>query len=91
MTIPLILCGLVFGPGFLGTFDICILSGLRASSHQNNQCVAIAPEVNSVAGSKVNSSLQDSPSDGHVIAEVTRLHSLEGGNDLRGGLIIEVL
>jgi hypothetical protein len=73
----------------LGIFNVRTLPRLCAPADQDNQPVAIAAKIDTLARTVVDTSLGHAATHGLLITEVTVLHPIKGRRDFRGGSVIE--
>ena len=59
---------------------------LRPTGEQNNQAVPIPPEVNPVAGTEGNLTLENAAADGFDVGEIAIRNSFKRGCHLRGSV-----
>jgi hypothetical protein len=66
----------------MGSIDVTLLALLRATRQQNDQRLAIAPEIDSVAGAKIDPILKHALTNGLDVGEI----ALSGHSHRHAGL-----
>lgn len=69
--------------------DVQLLAFLRATGKQNDEPAAIPPEIDAVAGAKVNPVFENAAANPFDVGQVTVSNPLKRGCDLGGGLNVE--